>query len=112
MKIAPQLLELQSLPGAAGCVMLDFDGYYLPAGNYWNNGNPINALPSGLSDSDILEHWEVVAEDFRPFNLNITTNEAVFNSYPRSRRMRVVITPTDTIGIMMCLVGFLMSLEK
>jgi hypothetical protein len=96
MKIAPQLLELQSLPGAAGCVLLDFDGYYMPAGNLWNNGNPINALPSGLSDTDILEHWGVVAEDFRPFNLNITTNEAIFNSYPRTKRMRVVITPTNT----------------
>jgi chitodextrinase len=96
MKIAPALLNLQSLPGAAGCVMLDFDGYYMPAGNSWNNGNPINAAPSGVSDADLLEQWEVVAEDYRPFNVNITTNEAVFNSYPKNRRMRVVITPTDT----------------
>jgi chitodextrinase len=96
MKIAPAMLNLQSLPGAAGCVMLDFDGYYMPAGNSWNNGNPINAAPSGISDAALLEQWEVVAEDYRPFNVNITTNEAVFNSYPKTRRMRAVITPTDT----------------
>src|SRR4051812_45910594 len=36
--IAPALLNLQSLPGAAGCVMLNFDGYNMPAGNLWNNG--------------------------------------------------------------------------
>ncbi len=95
-KIAPAMLNLQSLPGAAGCVMLDFDGYYMPAGNSWNNGNPIDAAPSGVSDAALLEHWEVVAEDYRPFNINITTNEAVFNSYPKNRRMRVVITPTTT----------------
>ncbi len=94
--ISPALLDLQSLPGAAGVVLLDFDGYYMPAGNYWNNGNAINAAPSGLSDDAVYEHWEVVAEDYRPFNLNITTNEAVYNSYPRNRRMRVVITPTNT----------------
>lgn len=94
--IAPALLNLQSLPGAAGCVMLDFDGYNMPAGNLWNNGNAINAAPSGMSDADIQQHWEVVSEDYRPFNLNITTNESVFNSYPKNRRMRVVITPTNT----------------
>ncbi len=96
MKISRALLNLQSLPGAAGCVLLDFDGHYMPAGNLWNNGNPINAAPSGMSDAAIRHHWEVVAEDYRPFNLNITTNESVFNSYPRNRRMRVIITPTKT----------------
>lgn len=90
------MLNLQSLPNAAGCVLLDFDGYYMPAGNYWNNGNAIDAAPSGMSDADIQRNWEIVAEDYRPFNLNITTNEAVFNSYPKNKRMRVVITPTTT----------------
>jgi hypothetical protein len=94
--IAPALLNLQSLPGAAGCVLLDFDGYYMPAGNLWNNGNAINAAPSGMSDADVQQHWEVVSEDYRPFNLNVTTSESVFNSYPRNRRMRVVVTPTNT----------------
>ncbi|WP_236025383.1 RICIN domain-containing protein [Flavobacterium geliluteum] len=95
-EIAPALLNLQSLPGAAGCVLLDFDGYNMPAGNLWNNGNAINAAPSGMSDAAVQQHWEVVAEDYRPFNVNITTSEAVFNSYPRNRRMRVVVTPTNT----------------
>lgn len=94
--IAPALLNLQSLPGAAGCVLLDFDGYNMPAGNLWNNGNAINAAPSGMSDAAVQQHWEVVAEDYRPFNVNITTSESVFNSYPRNRRMRVVVTPTNT----------------
>jgi len=94
--IAPALLNLQSLPGAAGCVMLDFDGYNMPAGNLWNNGNAINAAASGMSDAAVQQHWEVVSEDYRPFNLNVTTSEAVFNSYPRNRRMRVVVTPTNT----------------
>ncbi len=95
-QIGQAQLNLQSFPGAVGCVMLDFDGHNMPAGNLWNNGNAINAAHSGMSDADIQEHWEVVSEDFRPFNVNITTNEAVFNSYPRNRRMRCVVTPTNT----------------
>lgn len=94
--IAPALLNLQSLPGAAGCILLDFDGYNMPAGNLWNGGNAINAAPSGMSDADVQEHWEVVSEDFRPFNMNITTSESVFNTYPKNRRMRCVVTPTNT----------------
>ena len=87
--------DLQSYPGARGCVLLDFDGQYV-SGTPWNNGNPINAQSSGMSDAAIQEAWELVSEDFRPFHLNITTNEAVFNSYPKNMRMRCIFTPTNT----------------
>ena len=93
--ISSAMLNLQSLPGAAGCVLLDFDGHYV-SGTFWNNGNPINAAHSGMTDAQILEHWEILAEDYRPFNLNITTSEAVFNSYPKSKRIRCIVTPTNT----------------
>ncbi|WP_369615491.1 T9SS type A sorting domain-containing protein [Flavobacterium sp. CFS9] len=96
--INSDLLKLESLPGGTGCILLDFDGHTMPAGNLWNNGGAIYALPSGMSDAFILQAFEVVAEDYRPFNLNITTNEAVFNAYPKTKRKRVVITPTDTAG--------------
>ena len=88
--------NLQSFPGAEACVYLDYDGHYLPPGSRWNNGNPINAAPSPLNDDEIRESFEVVAEDYRPFDVNITTNKAVFDSYPPSRRMWVVFTPTNT----------------
>jgi len=87
--------NLQSFPGAAGCLLLDFNGHTVPSGSGWNGGNPIVALPSGMSDANILEAWEIVSEDFRPFNLNVTTDENVFNSYPQNKRRRCVITPTD-----------------
>jgi hypothetical protein len=89
------LTTLESLPGANGCVLLDFDGQVV-SGTRWNNGATINAAPSGMSDAAVQETWEVVSEDYRPFNVNITTNEAVFNSYPKNRRMRCIITPTNT----------------
>jgi hypothetical protein len=87
--------NLQSFPGGNGCVLLDYDGQYV-SGTPWNNGNPINAAPATLTEAQMLEVWELVAEDFKPFHLNVTTSEAVFNSYPRNRRMRVIFTPTNT----------------
>ncbi|MCC9019248.1 T9SS type A sorting domain-containing protein [Flavobacterium lipolyticum] len=95
-KISAALLNLESLPGGRSCVLLDFDGHYLPAGNKWNNGNAIDAAPSGMSDADILQFFEIVSEDYKPFNLNITTSEEVYNKYKESLRLRVVVTPTNT----------------
>ncbi|MFH7011077.1 T9SS type A sorting domain-containing protein [Flavobacterium sp. FlaQc-52] len=95
-ELSANIFSLESLPGGKGCVLLDFDGYNMLAGNYWNEGKAINAAPAGLRSAYIMELFEIVAEDFRPFNLNITTNEAVFNKYPKSKRMRIVLTTTKT----------------
>jgi uncharacterized protein YdeI (BOF family) len=89
------VVSLQSYPGARGCVLLDFDGQYV-SGTPWNNGNPISAAPAGMSDAAIQEFWELVSEDYRPFSMNVTTDEAVFNSYPKTMRMRCIVTPTNT----------------
>ncbi|MDF2455192.1 MAG: peptidase domain protein [Cytophagaceae bacterium] len=90
----PTSLKLQSLPGAAACVLLDFDGQYV-AGTPWNNGQPINALPSGFTEAEIRETFDLVKEDFLPFNINITTDSNVFFTYPQASRMRAIITPTS-----------------
>lgn len=89
--------NLQSLPGAPGCVLLDFDGEYV-VGTPWNGGVAINAAPSGMSDAAVTEAWELVSEDFRPFRLNVTTDVNVFNTYPKNRRMRCIFTPTKTVA--------------
>ncbi|OQP66130.1 Ig-like domain-containing protein [Niastella populi] len=87
--------DLQSYPGGNGCVLLDFDGQYV-SGTGWNNGNPINAAPANLSDADKENVWKLISEDYRPFHLNVTTSEAVFNTYPKTKRMRCIFTPTNT----------------
>ncbi|UYZ63104.1 RICIN domain-containing protein [Hymenobacter weizhouensis] len=94
---AAAVASLQSLPGARGCVMLDLDGQYV-SGTGWNNGNPINAAPAVMVNdaAKVQALWELVSEDFRPFSINVTTDEAVFNSYPKNMRMRCIITPTNT----------------
>lgn len=92
---AAAVADLQSYPGGNGCVLLDFDGQYV-SGTGWNNGNPINAAPANLSDAEKQAVWQLISEDYRSFHLNVTTSEAVFNTYPKTRRMRCIFTPTNT----------------
>ncbi len=89
------LLNLQSRPSATAVIYLDFDGETV-SGTSWNNGNTINAAPVNLSDDEIRIAWEVVAEDFSPFNVNVTTNRSVFDATPKYKRMMCIFTPTDT----------------
>ena len=86
------IYNLQSLPGATAVVLLDYDGHDA-TGSWWGN---IIAAPASVSETDILEAWQVVSEDFRPYQLNITTSEAVYQAAPSNKRMRCVITPTTT----------------
>lgn len=88
---------LQSYPGSAFVAYLDFDGEYF-SNSGWNGGKPIDALPSGMTDADILEAWEIVSEDYRAFDLNITTDVNVFNAAKPGQRIRCMITPTNTAG--------------
>ncbi|QNF31377.1 T9SS type A sorting domain-containing protein (plasmid) [Adhaeribacter swui] len=84
---------LESLPGAGAVVLLDFDGEYV-SGTGWNGGKAIDAAPAQFSSLEMEEVWKIISEDFRPYELNITTNEAVFAQAAVTRRMRVIFTPT------------------
>jgi hypothetical protein len=85
----------ESLKGAAAVIYLDFDGQNV-TGTSWNGGNPINAAAVDFSESKITSIWKEVSEDYRPFNINVTTNEAVFLTAAKNRRMRVIFTTTTT----------------
>jgi len=89
---------LQSLPGATAVLYLDFDGQTVTNtlwDRFFNNGNPIAAAPSMLSEAEMIEVWKLMSEDFRPFNLNVTTDEGVFNNAPITLRQRIIFTPTN-----------------
>ena len=83
---------LNSLPGAASVIMLDFDGHNVTGGNW----GTINAASANFADAKIKIAWDVVAEDFRPYVVNVTTEEAVFMAAAVNKRKRCVITPTTT----------------
>ncbi|MBK8609985.1 MAG: T9SS type A sorting domain-containing protein [Chitinophagaceae bacterium] len=86
--------KLNSYPSAAATIFLDFDGQYV-VGTIWNGGNPINCAASGLTDPQIVDAFNRVAEDYRPFEVNITTDSTVFLAAPLNQRIRVIITPTN-----------------
>ena len=90
-----QVPLLNSQASAKATVYLDFDGQYV-SGTSWNWIGDIDAQPAGLSPAAITEIFNRVAEDFRIFDLNITTDSTVFTAAPPAQRMRVIITTTSS----------------
>ena len=87
--------EIDTRPGAKGVVYLDFDGEQV-VDTSWNNGSVINAAPSSLTPTEIREVLARVAEDYAPFDITFTTRRADYESATVGRRMRVIVTPTDS----------------
>jgi hypothetical protein len=90
-----QIPVLNSRPGSGSVLFLDFDGHSDSSG-YWDNWGYSNPIVSPayayFSTAQYTEVFNRVAEDFRPFNINITTSEAVYNSALSANRQRIVIT--------------------
>jgi len=80
----------ESLPGAKPVIYLDFQGGYTPT---WGG---ISYERPYLDNSQITDIWQRVAEDFMPFNINVTTDAQVYQLAAKGSRQRVIITPTDT----------------
>jgi len=84
---------LSSRPSATAVVYMDFDGEVV-SGTRWVNGGTINAEESGHTETQIRQIWADVSEDMRPFDINVTTDRAVFDAAPVNRRMQCIVTPT------------------
>lgn len=83
----------ESFPNAPVVIYLDFDGY-TTTGTAWNTlyGNLLEHPAPELSDIQIEKTWRAIAEVYRPYTVNVTTNEATFTSTPSARRTRIVVT--------------------
>ena len=86
--------QLSSLPSAQATIFLDFDGQHVQS-TVWNGGNPIECASSGLTDAQIIQVFNRVAEDYRPFNVNITTDSTKFLAAPLTNRIRMIVTTTS-----------------
>ncbi len=86
--------KLSSHPSAKATIFLDFDGHFVQ-GTSWNSGGSFYCKPSGMNDAQIENVFHRVAEDYRPFNVNITTDSTVYLAAPLAHRVRVVITQTS-----------------
>ena len=89
-----QVPAFNSLSNATATIYIDFDGETVNAA-YWNNGNSLNCEPAALTTEQMTEIFNRVAEDYRPFNVNITTSLSKFTSAPVNQRMRIIVTPTS-----------------
>jgi hypothetical protein len=82
--------KLHSRPGAPKKIVLDFTGHRLRAGTIWFNSivegdvpltlppYDIDGNPSSFSKTElanIVSTWRMVAEDFAPWNVDVTTEE-------------------------------------
>ena len=78
---------LHSLPNADHTIYLDFNGH-VTEGTTWNSSSGINSIVSpaydpggngaGFTDSELAQIqgiWKRVAEDFSPFEINVTTED-------------------------------------
>jgi len=105
---------LQSKPGSSRVIYLDFDGGTV-SGTQWNAsyGLPTcvataydtDSDPSTFSDSeryDVIDTWRRVAEDYAPFDVNVTTQDPGAAAIDRTTSSdldfgtRVLITPGNT----------------
>ena len=89
-----QVPVLNSYPAAAPTVYLDFDGETI-SNTIWNalgmGGNYV-CPAANVTTSEIDAIFNLVAEDFRPFTLNITTDYTRYAAAMPGRRVRVVLT--------------------
>ncbi len=108
-----ETFKLHSLPGADHTIYLDFDGH-VTEGTRWNNSYGIDSIVSPAYDADgdnttfnttelerIQRIWQRVAEDFSPFEINVTTEEPGAAALSKSNGgdstwgTRVIVTVDD-----------------
>ena len=85
------IIPLESRPGLTAVVYLDFDGEEGPH-TLWGDFDA--AAPTDVTTESIFRVWRRVAEDYAPFQLNITTDLQVYLDAPANSRQRCIVTPT------------------
>ncbi len=90
-----QVPALSSYPSASAVIFLDFDGHTVE-GTSWNGSGPFYCNSANLTADQITEVFNRVAEDYRPFNINITTDSTKYWAAPSTRRMRVILTTSSS----------------
>ncbi|HEX6986265.1 MAG TPA: M12 family metallo-peptidase, partial [Planctomycetaceae bacterium] len=121
-----ETFRLHSLPGANFTIYLDFDGH-TTSGTQWNVDfnagadivSPAFSIDSNFSDFNSLEReyiqrvWQRVAEDFAPFNVDVTTEdpgvERLRRSGPGDAQWGVRSIQTDDQSFLLDDIGFLIG---
>lgn len=87
---------LSSNPDSAYVLYIDFDGEVV-TDPFWNDGQTIDATPIARWEDKpfVTRIWKRVVEDFAPFDINVTTDRAVFDAAALERRVQCVVTTVD-----------------
>ena len=89
----PQQPQNPPPPPSPSVILIDFDGHIV-SNTVWNTNGDIVCTPANLTASEQTEVINRVSEDFRPFNVTVTTSESVYAAGNPYKRMRVIITET------------------
>ncbi|MCB0395490.1 MAG: pre-peptidase C-terminal domain-containing protein [Flavobacteriales bacterium] len=86
---------LNSNPSAPFVLYLDFDGEYVND-SYWNSqmGGAKQCNGPNYSNAFITDVWAAISEDYRPYNINVSTERASFDAKSKAARHMVVYTNT------------------
>ena len=102
------LRNLQSRAGSEKVLYINYWGGSL-SNTYWNanytNNAPINFTPYDVDGNTgnfssnerylMWLAWREAAEDFAPFDINITTSSSVYNATPIANRAQMIVTTTQ-----------------
>ena len=87
--------SLSSYPVVGPTIFLDFDGHTV-TGTQWNTNGTIVCAPSNMGAAQREQVYNMIAEDYRPFTVNITTDSTFYHSAPANKRMRMIFTTSHT----------------
>ncbi len=83
------VVSLQSNPGSQAVVLLDFFG---GSTDSWGGVN--YSVPSAANNIVIKDIWKRIAEDYQPFNINVTTDINVYEAAAEGSRQKCSFTDT------------------
>lgn len=87
---------LSSNPESTYVLYIDLDGETV-TNPFWNDGETIVAAPSEYVDDEVFvtNVWRRVSEDYMGFDINVTTNRAIYDATPTERRVQCIVTDTN-----------------
>lgn len=77
-------------PAGTGVIYLDFNGETVN-GTSWNTSGPIQCAPANLTIDAMNQIVDRVTDDYSPFNIIVTTDEAYFLA-STAKKTRVIVT--------------------
>jgi hypothetical protein len=87
------IVSLQSYPGSPAVLLLDF------AGGYTSSWGGVTYSRAPVDNATIKDIWKRVAEDYMPFNINVTTDIKVFQAAPAASKQRCCFGPNPVTGV-------------